>query len=120
MKLISTLFLIAIVLVLQSCVQPSYNRTIIFKLKVPARSNITSVGVRGNDKPFNWNSDYPLQFDPADSTYKGSATMRTGYLFTEFKFVVDGDFEFKDQANRKLFFENKDTIVYTAQYNTLQ
>ncbi|MDI1256277.1 MAG: hypothetical protein PSV16_09250 [Flavobacterium sp.] len=112
-KLLAIMFLFAVC----SCVQKSYNRTIVFKLDAKDIKNITTAGIRGNDKPLNWDNDFPMTFDPKDSLYKATITGNTGYLFTEVKFVVNGEFEFKDRENRKIYFENKDTIVYNAVFN---
>ena len=100
-----------------SCVQKSYNRTVLYTLKVDNIKNVQSVGVRGRDKPLNWNKDYPLTLDKKDGLYKAYVTTNTGYLFTECKFVVNGEFEFADSPNRKIMFNNRDTIVYNAVFN---
>lgn len=43
--------------------------------------------------------------------------MNTGYLFTEIKFVVNGEIELENKGNRKITFNTKDTVRYEAQYN---
>ena len=110
--LVFTLLLINI-----SCVQKSYDRIMILELKVDNIKNIRSVGVRGSDKPLNWNTDYPLKLDQKDHIYKTTVKMNTGYLFTEIKFVVNGEIELENKGNRKLTFNTKDTVRYEAQYN---
>lgn len=111
---------LAIVLVsicLIGCVQKSYDRTIVFSLKANGIQRIENVGIRGNDRPLNWENDFPMYYDAKDDSYKANVTMNTGYLFTEFKFVVNGEFELQNQENRKLLFKAKDTIFYTAEFN---
>jgi hypothetical protein len=115
----ATLFLSILSLaILQSCVQKSYDRTILFKLHPTDARNVKMAGVRGNDKPLGWDSDFPLTFNPVDSTYVGVATIHSGYLFTAFKFTVNGEFELKDQTNRVIYFKDRDTIRYEAYYNS--
>ncbi|OYU81781.1 MAG: hypothetical protein CFE23_02540 [Flavobacterium sp. BFFFF1] len=119
MNAFTKLIILAVLGLLTSCVQPSYNRTVVFELDAKAVKDIKTVGIRGNDKPLNWENDYPMQFDPKDSLYKATVTGKTGYLFTEFKFVVNGDFELKERDNRKVYFKNQDTIVYKATFDKL-
>ena len=112
------LFIIIVVpLVLAGCVQKSYDRTLIFTIDRPNIQDIKSVGVRGNDKPLNWENDLPLKFDSKSNTYKATVTLNSGYLFTEVKFTVNGEFELKNQENRRIDFRNKDTIYYHAAFD---
>lgn len=46
-------------------------------------------------------------------------TGETGYLFTEVKFTVNGDFELKEKDNRKVVFQSKDTTYYNATFDRL-
>lgn len=117
MKSILIFLSIAALVVLQSCVQKSYDRTIRFRLHSNGIKDVSSAGVRGNDKPLNWEVDFPLRFDPTDSTYVGEVTMNTGYLFTEFKFTLNGEFELREKQNRKLIFKDQDTVIYNAYFN---
>ncbi len=109
--------LLLLMLLLSGCVQKSYDRTVLYVLDTKGIPNVKTVGIRGNDNPLSWEKDYLMVLDPNDSLYKATVTTRTGYLFTEIKFVVNGEFEFKDQPNRKIDFEKKDTIVYKAVFN---
>jgi len=115
-KLYKYTAIISIVL-LCSCVQKSYNKTVLYTLKVNNIKDIKSVGIRGNDKPLTWNTDYPLTLDKKDGLYRAYVTTKTGYLSTECKFVVNGEFEFAEKPNRKIMFNNNDTIVYHAVFN---
>ena len=55
-----------------------------------------------------------------DSIFAVDVTFVTGYLGAEVKFVVNGDFEFQNQENRRIPFDlNKDTTTYYAIYNNL-
>lgn len=102
---------------LLSCVQKSSNKTIIVKLKVEGINNIQSVGMRGSEKPLNW--DYDLELKPIinDKLYTTTFSLITGYKFTEAKFTVNGQFELNDKNNRRIVFSNRDTIVYQATFD---
>jgi len=78
------------------------------------------VGLRGNDKPLNWNADYEMKVLVKDSLYKAIITYKTGYKFTEAKFTVNGEFELQSSANRRVTFSNGDTTTYRATFNVLQ
>lgn len=118
MKTTITVLLAAMICIfLSGCVQKSYTRTLLFSLSAKNIQDIKNVGIRGNDNPFSWEHDFPMTFDAKDSTYKAIATMKTGYLFTEIKFSINGKFELQDQPNRKLQFNNKDTIHYNAAFD---
>ncbi|MBC7507831.1 MAG: hypothetical protein H7320_03640 [Ferruginibacter sp.] len=99
------------------CVQRTYKRTVVFLLDTKDVKNIHSVGIRGVDKPLSWDYDKPLATLKKDSVYKVSATFFTGYTFTEVKFVINDQFELKDQPNRRVNFTDNDTTVYKAVFN---
>jgi hypothetical protein len=101
---------------IQSCVQKAYDKTVLYKLHTNGFSNIKSVGVRGGDKPLNWENDSPLAA-VKDSLYETAVTYHTGYKFTEVKFVVNNDFELKNKSNRRIVFSEKDTTIYEAAFN---
>lgn len=101
-----------------SCVQKSYKRTVIFNLDVKGIKNIKTVGIRGNDKPLSWDYDYAMTLGK-DSIYTAAITGETGYKFTAVKFTINGDFELKEKDNRKVYFNDKDTVVYYAKFNVL-
>ncbi len=102
---------------LLSCVQKSSKKTIIVKLNVEGIKNIQSVGMRGSEKPLNW--DYDLELKPIikNKLYTTTFSIITGYKFTEAKFTVNGQFELNNKNNRRLVFNNSDTTVYEAKYN---
>lgn len=114
MKKYSLFFLIFI---LTSCVQKSYKRTVVLKLKVAGINGIQAVGLRGNDKPLSWNEDLLLVPVIKDSVYTGTFSSITGYNFTEIKFTINGDYELKEKENRRIYFNNRDTTYYEAAFN---
>ena len=100
-----------------SCVQKSYKQTVVLELEVSGFKNVKTVGVRGQDKPLNWNEDLPMKEIIKDSLYTVTIVGETGYLFTELKFVVNGQFEFENQENRKLVFDESGKTKYFAKFN---
>ena len=117
MKQYNAFILGFLLLLFSSCVQKSYKRTVVFTLDVSQMKDIKSVGIRGNDKPLNWDSDFEMTPIKKDSLYQVVITGETGYLFTEVKFTVNHDFELTDQPNRRVVFSQKDTTFYKAIFN---
>lgn len=112
---------IVIVIVAAGCVQKSYVHTIKVVLTIINKKDIKKVGVRGGENqgnPLNWNSDLPMNEVIKDSLYTTTFNIESGYKYAEIKFVVDDEWELKDQPNRRIAFSNKsDTIIYKATYN---
>jgi len=106
-----------LLLSLAGCVQKSYKKTVIVTLAVPGIKDIKSAGVRGEGKPLSWDYDFEMKPIVKDSLYTATVTAVTGYKFAEIKFTVNGEFELKGQANRRVLFSDKDTTYYTAVFN---
>ena len=104
-------------LLLTSCVQKSYKKTVVFTIDASEIKNIKKVGIRGNDKPLSWDYDTEMIEIKKDSLFQITITGETGYKFTEVKFVVNDTFEFKDKENRRVIFSEKDTTFYKAKFN---
>jgi putative oxidoreductase len=104
--------LMIILLALASCVQPSYNKTVVVTLDVSALKNIQSVGIRGEGKPLSWEADYPMTEVVKDSVYRAIITTKTGYLFATYKCTVNGNFELQEQPNRRIIFDTKKDTTY--------
>ncbi len=106
---------------LTGCVQPAYDRTIVYELDVSNVPNVKTVGVRGRDKPLSWQSDVVLTQPVAGGPYVAAVTYHTGYLVTEVKFTVNGEFELAEQDNRTVRVPptrtGGDTTVYRAKFN---
>jgi hypothetical protein len=92
----------ALLVVFASCVQPAFQQQLNFRVKVPAGHK--TVGVRGSDRPLNWQNDLALSPASGDTLWQGTTTIFTGYLFTEIKFTLDGDFE-PGEGNRVVTFD---------------
>jgi hypothetical protein len=102
------------------CVQPAYKKTIVFLLKAPQIKDIKNVVIKGNDKPLSWDNGLEMKLTNTDTTYKAIVTFYTGYRFIEMKFVVNDSYELNDKANRKIYFSEKDTTIYSAVFNELE
>ena len=118
MKNIIIISLIILGLMMTSCVQKTYKKTIVFTVDVSKQKDIKTVGIRG-EKPFDWNYDNEMKVVKKDSLYTITKTFETGYKFVEIKFTVNGEFEFKDQDNRRVYFSDKDTTFCTTKFNVL-
>ena len=81
--------------------------------------NIKSVGIRG-EKPLDWNYDTEMTVIKKDSLYKATVTFETGYKFVEMKFTVNGDYELKDQPNRKIVFAVDGETNYNAAFDVVK
>ena len=120
MKRCNSLVLLALAgLLLPGCVQKSADKTVVYLLDVRGLPNVRQVGLRGRDKPLSWDQDLPLTpTGPDSSLYRAVVTTRTGYLVTEVKFTVNGEFELKEADNRRIEFSpSSDTTVYRARFS---
>jgi putative oxidoreductase len=108
-------------LLLAACVQPAYDRTVVYELDVSRVKGVQAVGVRGADRPLSWEQDTPLTPVIRDSLYRAVVTYHTGYLATEVKFTVNGTFELANSDNRKVRLTKTtvggDTTVYRAVFD---
>ena len=117
MKNIVTIIAIVFSLLMTSCVQKTYKKTVVFTLDTSEIKNIKKVGIRGNDKPLSWDYDTEMNEIKKDSLFQITITGETGYKFTEVKFVVNDTFEFQNEDNRRVLFSEKDTTFYNAKFN---
>jgi hypothetical protein len=108
---------LSILVLLSSCVQKTYKKTVVFRLDTSEIKEVKKVGIRGNDKPLTWDYDTEMKAIKKDSLYEITVTFETGYKFTEAKFVVNDAFEFQNEDNRKVVFSEKDTCTYNATFN---
>lgn len=108
---------VLLLFITNGCVQKAYKKTVVVTLTVPNMKDIKTVGIRGNGKPLNWDKDFEMKELVKDSIYTATATTVTGYKFAEIKFTVNGEFELKEQANRRLVFSEGDTTYYNAIFN---
>ena len=117
MKKILVIIAIVFSLLVTSCVQKTYKKTVVFTLDVSEIKNVKKVGICGNDKPLSWDYDTEMKAIKKDSLYQITLTGETGYKFTEVKFVVNDTFEFQNEDNRRVLFSEKDTTFYKAKFN---
>ena len=104
-------------LVVTSCVQKTYKKTVVFTLDVSEIKKVEKVGIRGSDKPLSWDFDTEMKALKKDSLFQIAITGETGYKFTEVKFVINNIFEFQNGDNRKVVFSESDTTFYNAKFN---
>ncbi|OYU93234.1 MAG: hypothetical protein CFE21_21325 [Bacteroidetes bacterium B1(2017)] len=117
MKKINFLYFVIFGLLTSSCVQESYNQTVTVILDVSGIKDIKSVGLRGDGKPLSWDEDFEMKPLIKDSLYTTTFSGKTGYLFAEVKFVVNGEFELKDKDNRQVYFDKSRKTIYKATFN---
>lgn len=107
------------ILTLGSCVQKTHLRTVVFTLDVSGIPNIKTVGIRGWDSPLSWNKDFPMKEVVKDSLYEVTISGKTGRLYTEMKFSINGQLEEKISGNRQIYFQRKDTTFYKAKFDII-
>lgn len=107
-----TVNILLVLMIMTSCVQKTHKRVIVVTLEVPKVKNVQSAGLRGNGKPLSWDKDYPMQEVVKDSLYMATITTHTGYLFTEIKSTINGNFELQYQPNRRIVFDTKKDTTY--------
>lgn len=110
---------IGLLLSITSCVQKTYQRKVVFNLDVKGIKNVYKVGIRGENKPLNWNQDLELKIGK-DSIYSTTITFETGYKFAQFKFVVNDNFELQEKDNRRIYFVENGTTIVNARFNVLK
>lgn len=113
----NNVLLLLFLLLITSCVQKSFQKTVTLNLNVAGMKDIKTVGVRGEGKPLSWRQDIEMKPLVKDSLYTVTVTGETGYKFVEIKFAVNGDMELKESNNRKVYFTAGDTTVYNAVFN---
>jgi hypothetical protein len=111
--------ILAVIILLSSCVQKTYRKTVVFLLQTDNVKHLEKVGIRGNEKPLNWDSDVEMTTVVQDSLYKATVTFITGYKFTEVKFVINDKIELENKDNRKVTFSENDTTIYKAKFDTI-
>lgn len=107
----------AIVALCNSCVQKTYLKTVIYELNTKGKTRITQVGIKGSDKPLSWDREQALVPTTDSNLYQTIVTYKTGYKFTEVKFMIDGEMELANQNNRRIVFGDSDTTLYKAVFD---
>lgn len=106
------------------CVQPAFDRMITYELDVSRVPGARTVGVRGADRPLSWDQDVAMRPVVPESLYVVTVTYHTGYLATDVKFTVNGEFELAEQENRRVrvvpTVTGGDTTVVHAVFNQRQ
>jgi hypothetical protein len=115
----NTIYLLTIALcgLIVGCVQKTTNQTVSFQLNVSGIPSIKTVGVQIDYEAMEWEKFQLMRELVKDSLYELTITGNTGYLFTEVKFKVNDEFEFKDEPNRKINFDKSRKTIYKATFN---
>jgi hypothetical protein len=69
MKTTVAIITLLLALLVTSCVQKSYKKTVVFTLDASKLKDIKKVGIRGNDKPLSWDYDTEIKEIKKDSPY---------------------------------------------------
>lgn len=101
--------LIALILLLASCVQPTRRYEVEFELMIPMGSLVENISIQGADYPLSWEEATPLKRRDSDSLYTVKVAFQTGYLYTEYKYKMNGVYELKEQDNRRIQFKEGQT-----------
>lgn len=108
----------ALILVFASCVQPTHRYEVEFELMIPMGTLVESVSIQGEDYPLSWQMETPLKRRESDSIYSVKVPFQTGYLFTEYKYKLNGEYELKDHDNRRIVFrEGQTTYIIRDTFN---
>jgi hypothetical protein len=110
---------IGLLTITTSCVQKTYKKIVVFTVDVSGIKKINKVGVRGENKPLDWNYDTEMKVIKKDSLYQATVVFETGYKFAEVKFTVNDEFELKEKDNRRINFSEKGTTLYNAKFDFL-
>lgn len=112
--------LLPALMLLGAGVQPTTRQKVTYLLDVSGMKGVQAVGIRGSDKPLNWDQDLELQPIVKDSLYRATVTYQTGYRFTQVKFLVNDQMELNGQDNRQVFFADGGNTVIRARYDQLR
>ncbi len=102
-----------------SCVQKTTNQTITFELNVKGIPNIKTVEIRIDNEAIKWEKEMEMKPIIKDSLYSLTLTGKTGYLFTEVKFKINGEYELKELPNRKVIFDKSGTTLFKSTFNKI-
>jgi putative oxidoreductase len=102
-------------LFLTACVQPTQTYRVQFDVKLPPNTKVTSLTIHGWDYPLSWEAGLPLNPVVKDSLYTVTVLFHTGRLYTDYKFKLNGAYELTDQPNRKIVFNQRDSIYRVEQ-----
>ncbi|MDG2433823.1 hypothetical protein [Flavobacterium sp.] len=116
MKTKTIVLVLILSLFLTNCVQKTVKRTVVFRLNTANMAEIKKVGIKGKDKPFNWDYATEMKTIQKDSLYELMTTFDTGYNYTEIKFMVNDSLEFENEDNRRVDFTASDTTFYNATF----
>lgn len=104
-------------LLIHGGLQKTHKQTLIITAKSEDGTPNVGMSLRGSDYPLSWSQDYEMQPVIEDSLFTAKIEINTGYNYTELKLVRNGEFEFKDQDNRVIRFDEDRTTEVNLIYN---
>ena len=107
-----------LILLVSSCVQQTYKRTIQFRVDASNLEEVETMSIRGQMSPLNWKTNYLLEDVDNDSIYTTEITFDTPFDYVDIKFVKNMDeFELEREDNRRIMFNGMDSIKYYAVFD---
>ncbi len=109
-------------LLITSCVQKQYLKSVLVKVDARGVENVKSIGIKGDFTNPRWKTEIPMTDDDNDGIFEATLSQETAVYNVEFKFVKNGEiYELIGKPNRVLQFEYKpETIVYSAKFNDME
>ncbi len=104
-------------LLMTSCVQETYETTIIFELDMKG-TQLDAPGVIG-EIPLSWKEALPLTDTNQDSIFTGSVTVDLPWDQLEYKFKSGNVIELYGQENRAIDLMSGDTVVVRERWDVI-
>ena len=119
MKHLNKFLLVILSTIVFNCVQDTKLKTITLKVDTRYLTNPTTIGVRGNTAPLNWERSMTMSDTDNDGIYETTFNLNSASYNMQFKFVLnDSVFELEGYNNRSIVFEYKpETIIYQGVFN---
>ncbi len=115
---IIALFALLSTVMITSCVQPTYQRTVQFDVDMRDEQDFGFVAMVGEHEPLSWKESTKLSDPDGDGIYSVTLTFDLPYDFTECKFIIDDErYELKDQDNRRVEFNKEGTTQYQVKFD---
>ena len=107
-----------LVLIFTGCVQEEHLKKVTFRLDMRAVQNVGKLGLKGEFTNPQWEQIIPLLDTNGDHIYEATVSHETAQNTVEFKFVLNGIYELKDQENRVLRFKYEpEDLLYDAVFD---
>ena len=112
------LFTILSIVLLSSCVQKMRDVTIHFEVDMRQETNVTTVGVIGEDTPLSWDTAIPLTDPDSDGIYEGTVVIKAAYNYAAFKFKLNNEIiELEGKKNRLVTIDDNNSGSYSGVFD---